>query len=74
MASSLPAKRPRLGTIADRGLRHLGDQGLGIAQRQMEHGTGLFEFVLQNLRFKPKALTCTLNDCATDSGFSSHYV
>src|ERR1700722_13462383 len=58
--------------VANRGLRHLSDEGLGITQQQMQHGTGTIEFPSQKLRIESKTLTCTLNDCTAGSGFTSH--
>src|ERR1700733_9873251 len=59
-------------TVANGGLRHLSDEGLCIAQQQMQNGTVTFELVHQILRFESKGMPGALNNSATRSGPAPH--
>jgi hypothetical protein len=58
--------------IADRGLRHLRDERLGIAQQQVHHRRGAIEFLLQQLRFHPVSIAGALHHGPARRGLAAH--
>ncbi|MNE97546.1 hypothetical protein D3C80_1959150 [compost metagenome] len=59
-------------TIAHRGLRHLGNQCLGITQHQQQQFAVTVEFVLQALPGQAVGVAGALNDRAAGRAFSTH--
>ena len=58
--------------IADRGLCHLRDQRLGIAQQQAQKRAEASEFLFQRLRPQPIAVAGALHHRATGRGLAPH--
>ena len=58
--------------IANRGLRHLGDQGLRVAQQQLLHVGIVVEFVLEHLTGELVRETTALNDRAAGGRLPAH--
>ena len=58
--------------VADRGLRHLRDQRLGIAQQQLLHRSGAIEFLLQQMARQPVGVARGLHHGRARRGFAAH--
>jgi hypothetical protein len=58
--------------VADRGLRHLRDQGLRVAQQQVQHRAGAVELVFHLLRAQAKAVACALHHGTAGGRFAAH--
>ena len=62
----------RVMPIADRRLRHLRDQRLGIAQQQMHRRTEAPELALEQFGLEPHAVPRALHDGAAGRGVAAH--
>ncbi len=58
--------------VAHRGLGHLGQQGLGIAQKDMQHLPVTFEFLLEPHARQPVRGAGALHDRTVGGGFTAH--
>jgi len=58
--------------ITHGGLRHLRDQGLGVAQQQKLQRPISMEFVLELLSDQPVSVAGALHDRPTRGGFTAH--
>src|SRR5580658_7822831 len=58
--------------ITHRGLRHLRDQGLGVAQQQDLHLTVAVELVLELLPDQLVSISSALHDRPAGGGFAAH--
>jgi len=56
--------------IADRGLRHLGDHRLGVAQQQMHGRTITFELILEQVGPKPESVPRALHNGPAGRGIA----
>ena len=59
-------------TMRSRGLRHLRDQRLHIAQQDVQHRSGSVEFPLQRLRRQAIAIASTLHHGPIGRGLAAH--
>src|SRR5690242_18820317 len=58
--------------IAYRGLRHLRNECLRIAQQQAHYGAGAIELLFQQLRLQSKTVSRALNHSPARRGFTAH--
>ena len=62
----------RVVAVAHRGLRHLRDQRLRVAQQQVHHRAGAFELVLDDAGAQAPALARALHHGAAGRGLAAH--
>ena len=60
----------RVMSVADGGLGHLGDQGLRVAQQDVQHLAVAFEFLLEPTARQAVRRAGALHDCAVRRGAS----